>query len=93
MQEVSVSPEGNIVASVVESLRSRLRESIAEDTCYLTLDMACVEEIDSMGIGLLIATHNTLVKKGGRLNLINVNSNISRLFKYMRLDVYFLIKS
>ena len=60
--------------------------------CFLAIDLARVELIDSVGIGLLIAVHNTLGKKGGRLVLRNVNADLAALLRTMRLDKHFSIQ-
>ena len=49
----------------------------------LTIDLSRVELIDSVGIGLLIAAHNSLAKGGGRLALENVNPDLTGLLRTM----------
>ena len=44
------------------------------------------------GIGLLIATHNSLKAKGGRLRVVNVSPEILNLFKAIRLDRHFAVE-
>ena len=39
-----------------------------------------------IGIGMVIAVHNSMKKKGGKLVIANVSENIAKLFKSMRLD-------
>ena len=88
-----LTPEGDIVASVAEALRARLKEVLQEGVTGLVIDLSRVELIDSVGIGLLIAVHNTLGKKGGRLALTHVNAELAALLRTMRLDKHFLVET
>ena len=55
----------------------------------LTLDLKQVKMIDSVGLGVIIAAHNSLRGIGGKLTVKNVSNDIYRLFKTMRLDQHF----
>lgn len=88
-----LSPAGDIVASVADELRAGLKDVLQGDVTGLVIDLARVELIDSVGIGLLIAVHNTLGKKGGRLALRNVNADLAALLRTMRLDKHFLVET
>lgn len=85
-------PAGDIVASVADELRARLKDLAHQLTGGLTIDLARVELIDSVGIGLLIAVHNTLSKKGERLVLAHVSPDLATLLRTMRLDKHFSIQ-
>ena len=87
-----VSPSGDIVASMADELRTQLKEIVAQLDGPLTIDLARTELIDSVGIGLLIAVHNTLSKKGGRLTLAHVSPDLATLLRTMRLDKHFSIQ-
>ncbi len=91
--EYVISPEGDIVASMTEPFKLRLKAAITENGPGLTIDCSTVKMIDSMGIGLLIATHNSLEKTGGRLALKAVSPEIGKLLRAMRLDKHFHIIS
>ena len=88
-----LTPEGDIVASVAEALRARLKEVLQEGVTGLVIDLSRVELIDSVGIGLLIAVHNSLGKKGGRLVLRHVNADLAALLRTMRLDKHFQVET
>lgn len=83
--------EGDLVASRLPALRARLREMIAAGTLRLTLDLASVRMVDSSGIGLLVATHNSLKKVGGELALIHASPDIFSLFRSMRIHQHFRV--
>ncbi|MHC1790754.1 ATP-binding protein [Solidesulfovibrio sp.] len=85
-------PDGDIVASVADELRTHLKEIMHQLTGPLVIDLSRVELIDSVGIGLLIAAHNTLSKKGERLALAHVSPDLAALLRTMRLDKHFHIQ-
>ena len=41
--------------------------------------------LDSSGIGLLIAAHNSLARKEGRVRVVNASADVFRLLQSMRL--------
>jgi anti-anti-sigma factor len=84
--------ETPIVASVVDDLRLKLSDAVDQNPGILTLDLALVDMIDSMGLGLIVATHNTLARKNGRLRLINLSDDLYKLMTVMRLHKHFEIQ-
>lgn len=86
-----VVPESNIVASIVNEFRSEMKK-IVEQEKPITVDLSNVEMIDSMGLGALIATHNSMQKYDKKLELINISKDLLSLMKTMRLDQHFDIK-
>jgi anti-anti-sigma factor len=88
-----ISPENDIVASMAQPFREKLKEIVDHGVKELIVDLAQVEMIDSIGMGLLIATHNSLTKSGGKLSLINASADIFGLLRTMRLDKHFLISA
>ncbi|MBT8762496.1 STAS domain-containing protein [Desulfohalobiaceae bacterium Ax17] len=85
-QELVLTIDGDIVSTSSEELKEKLHKAVGEDPKILVLDFKNVEYVDSIGIGIIIATHNSLRNKGAKLKLINVNNDILNLFKTMRLD-------
>jgi serine/threonine-protein kinase RsbW len=73
-------------------MRAQLRDIMREHPGPLAIDLSRVELIDSVGIGLLIAAHNTLAKAGHRLALEHVNTDLAGLLRTMRLDKHFVIE-
>lgn len=88
----TVTVAGDIVASMAREFRHELKSLVEEGTKDLVIDMTKVEMVDSVGLGVLIATHNSLAKTGGALKITNVSSDIRNLFKTMRLDQHLVIK-
>lgn len=88
---VLVKPMADIVASMAENFRSELQKIIEEESKDIIIDMDGVEMVDSVGIGVIIATHNSLSKAGKALKVTNIIKDIYSLFTTMRLDRHFEI--
>jgi anti-anti-sigma factor len=86
-----VHPEGDLVAANLPVLRTKLREMAATGIRQLTLDLAATQMVDSSGIGLLIAAHNSLKKTGGGLTVIHASKDILDLFRTMRIHQHFSV--
>jgi len=90
-KQTLIAPGRDVVASYAQELRRNLWSLIEEGVTDVTIDLARVQMIDSIGLGVLIAAHNSL-KKQGRLAIVNVSKEILGLLKTMRLDRHFDIK-
>ncbi len=87
-----VKPSVDFVASVADELKDELLTIIRQSPDEICLDLTGVKMIDSIGIGVLVATHNTITKAGGRLKLVNVGPNICDVISTMRLDRHFTVE-
>jgi anti-anti-sigma factor len=58
---------------------------INENNCELVIDLEGVDEIDSFGIGVFIATYNALLKKEKKFLITNASRPIYALLKSMGL--------
>ncbi len=88
-ESVVVKPGRDIVSSMAQDFKTELKELVDQGIKDLTIDLDGVEMIDSIGMGLLIAAHNSLTKNGGRLRVVNSGEDILRLLRTMRLDKHF----
>lgn len=86
------NPKTDLVATTVDAMRDALKNLIRSGVLELEFDMKEVEIVDSSGIGLLVATYNSLIKVDGKLIIINISQNNLELFKALRLDKYFTIQ-
>jgi len=86
-----VKPDQAIVASTTVELRNTLKKVLDEGAAGIVIDLADVDMIDSSGLGVLVATHNSLKKIDRDLELNNCNDDIRKLFNNMRLDQHFKI--
>jgi len=84
--------ESNLVASEVDNLRILVKNNIQEGLVELIIDLNGISVVDSMGIGFLISAHNSLLKSGGKIEVLNVGGEIMDLFKSMRLDQHFTLR-
>lgn len=86
---VELSFSMNLVSGTVEELRGTLKKLLTENIGRLIFNFHSVEMIDSMGIGLLVSTHNTLTARGGKMEIINLCPDLLELFTVMRLNEFF----
>ena len=86
-----VKPGQNIVVNMAEEFRNELRNLVEEGPKELVIDFEGIEMVDSVGIGVMIATYNSVMKFGGKFLVINVSKNLYGLFKTMRLDQHFKV--
>ena len=85
-------PSGDtIVAATIPELRSKMRGVVDEGVRELTIDLAGVRMVDSSGLGLLIAAHNSLSKVGGQLAVIHASNDLLELFRSMRMHQHFSV--
>ena len=75
-KQTLIAPGRDIVASYAQELRRNLWSLIEEGVTDVTIDLAGVQMIDSIGLGVLITAHNSLKKKQGRLAIIHVSKEI-----------------
>ena len=94
MSEYAIHREGprarvalaeKLTATEVPGLQAALKAEIAAGVTEVTIDMSATTLIDSMGIGLLIATSNSLTASQGRIQMNNVAPDIFNLLRSMRL--------
>lgn len=84
-----ITPGKDIVASMADEFREELKDLIQDGVTQLTIDLSNVTMMDSIGMGLLIAAHNSLRNGGGKLLIVKASDDILGLFKTMRLDKHF----
>ncbi|MGD0457520.1 MAG: STAS domain-containing protein [Terriglobia bacterium] len=84
---------GRIVAGPeCDSVRSFIKEFLANHWSNILLDLANVTRIDSTGIGMLVESVIVTTKEGGQLKLVNVPRLIHNILSTHRLlqafDIY-----
>ena len=80
-----VTVSGALTAIVVPDLKEALRKELQQETSELVFDLAETTMLDSSGIGLLIATSNSLSRLHGAIRVINPIGEIYKLMSNMRL--------
>lgn len=76
---------GDLTAAVVPGLQSALRQALPADVREVAFDLGAAAMLDSSGIGLLIATCNSLASRKGKVRVLGVSPEIHQLLQSMRL--------
>lgn len=84
-QTCQVALASDLTAGLVAELQAALKEQMQPGVAEVVFDLARTTLLDSSGIGLLIATANTLGRRNGRIRVINVSPEILQLLQSMRL--------
>jgi len=88
-----IKPGMDVVASMAEDFKSELLSVITESSSEVVIDLEGVEMVDSVGIGVIIAAHNTLKQSDRNLSVINVAKDVYGLFTTMRLNRRFTVEA
>lgn len=88
---VIVQPAEDLAGAGVAELRRMLRDIAATCSGELVMDLRQVRMIDSSGIGLLVAAHNSLRRQGGRLAVVHASEDILHLMRSMRIHQHFSV--
>lgn len=74
-----------LTAAVAPALQPALKQEIAAGVREVIFDLSGTATLDSTGIGLLIATNNSLAVVQGTVRMVNVPLDILKLLRSMRL--------
>jgi anti-anti-sigma factor len=83
----------NITVSTVEDIRVPMKALLEKGVKNITIDLAEVKIIDSVGVGELIRSAKTLKTRSGTVVLINVSKDISDFLRVLHLDRFITIKT
>lgn len=83
---VRLALQGDFTASAVPEVRTALLKVMQEGATEVEFDFEKTTVIDSTGIGLLIATYNSLAQRNGLVRAVGVSDDIFRLLQSMRLE-------
>jgi anti-sigma B factor antagonist len=81
----TIAISGDFEVAMIAELQPIVRQELEKEAMEVVFDFRQTTLLDSSGIGLLIATGNTLTKKNGTVRVINVPADIMRVFSSMRL--------
>ena len=85
-QQGWVEIQGHFTATDVAALQSSLRQMTSQ-VKEVIFDFSHCTMLDSSGIGLMIATCNTLAAKSGKVRVLNASKDIADILASMRLTV------
>jgi len=80
-----VALQGDLTAPLIPDLQAALKKNLEQGVEEAVFDLGNTVMLDSSGIGLLIATCNSLAQKKGKMRVLNVSPDILRLLQSMRL--------
>jgi anti-anti-sigma factor len=83
--QCSVFMRGDLTAPLIPDLQGALKKNLEQGATEVIFDLDKAVMLDSSGIGLLIATCNSLGQKKGKIRVLNVSPDIFRLLQSMRL--------
>lgn len=89
---VIISPGQDLVNSTADKFIQELKDEIRKSPLEIIIDLSGVENIDSVGFGVIIAAHNSMKKINGQIIVANVDSNLYKAFVTMRLDSHFSVE-
>ena len=87
-----VRPGTDVVASMAEAFKEDLLSAVNSSDGNLVIDLEGVEVVDSVGIGVIIASHNSLNQADRKLKVINATKDVHDLFAAMRLTGRFTVE-
>ncbi len=87
-----IKPGTDVVASMAEEFKNELLSIINDSSAEVVIDLDGVDMVDSVGIGVIIAAHNTLTQSDRKLRVINVAKDVYGLFTTMRLNRRFTVE-
>ncbi len=90
--KITIKPGVDVVASMAEDFKNELLSAINDSDGEFSIDLDGVEMVDSVGIGVIIAAHNTLNQADRSLKVINVIKDVYGLFTTMRLNRRFTVE-
>ncbi len=87
-----VKPGKSITAAKANEIKKKLIKASEQNIKLLVLDLAKVGTMDTIGLGTILAAHNTMKNLDGNLELINVSNEFCAFFETTRLDQHFNIQ-
>ena len=82
---------GSVDIPGAEYLKKSLTKVLESEATETVIDFREVSFIGSSGIGKLLLFYKNFTAKGGKISIINMNKEITMLFKAIKLDKLFNI--
>lgn len=90
--KITVFLSGTIDIPSAEKLKHAINELLENEMKELVLDFSEVDSIGSSGIGALLLTHKEYAARDIKFSIVNLNKEITALFKIIKLDKLFKIQ-
>ena len=82
----AVVPVGDVDVSCASELREAIDAALEEGGAEVVVDLAQVPYIDSTGIGVLVGGAHRALEAGLRLQVVNPQRNVARVFGLLGID-------
>ena len=86
-----LQPKVDLVASTVEAQRGAMLKALEGRQGGVVLDLGAVEQIDSLGITLVLGVFKTCQKAGNPFSVEAVKPDLMRVFRLFNLPKFFPI--
>ena len=90
-KKTMMAVSGSIDIPGAEQLKKALTKVLDSNCDEITIDFEEVNFIGSSGIGKLLLFYKNFTAKNGKISIINLNKEITMLFKAIKLDKLFNI--
>ncbi len=81
----TITPDSDIVGNATHDLKKEFSKLINSGKTQIKLDLKKVSMIDSLGIGVLVATRNSIRQSDGEFSIVNLSDDLTKLFANMRI--------
>lgn len=86
-----ICPHPKLDATTVPAFRSQLNSAMEQRPLVLLINLQNVEQMDSSGLGCLIASLRKIRELGGEMALCSVSSQVQELFELTCVNTIFKI--
>jgi anti-anti-sigma factor len=90
-ESLRLKPEVDLVASTVEAQRAAMMKAMEAAPGEVVLDLSGVEQIDSLGITLVLGLFKTCQKAEVPFSISGVKADLMRVFRLFNLPKFFPI--
>jgi len=90
-EALRLKPKVDLVASTVEVQRAAMMKALDSRQSEVVLELTAVEQIDSLGITLVLGLFKTCQKAGTPFSIEGVRPDIMRVFRLFNLPKFFTI--
>ncbi len=84
-----LAPKSDLVASTVEAYRASMLKAVEAPGQAVVLDLSAIEQLDSLGITLVLGLFKSCQKGGVAFSIEGVKPDIVRVFKLFNLTKFF----
>ena len=83
--------EGELDVHHVKALKSQVMDGLEPENWTYLIDMSKIGYLDSSGLGMLVYLKKEILRKEGKLVIVNLTEPVLNVFKLTKLDEFFEI--